>query len=74
MRHVAKLRGMASGNGELMTLEGLRRFLATADYPGPSRSTIARWLQRGELPRPLNVPGAKLVWRRQDLEDWLATR
>jgi len=36
-----------------------------------SRPTLDRWIRSGRLPRPLAAPG-QVVFRRSDIEQWLA--
>lgn len=60
---------------EYLTVDEVVRMLSTPTYPGPSRPTIWRWIQRGTMPKPLNIPGGRrLLFRKTDIEEWLRTR
>ena len=41
-------------------------------YLGISRSAYYRLISAGELPAPVEVPGAGPHWRRADLDKWVA--
>ena len=38
-----------------------------------SRETLARWMRRGQFPRPIKVGGGGLRWLPSDIETWLRT-
>jgi hypothetical protein len=41
---------------------------------GVPSSTINRWLERSEMPQPIDVLSAGPVWRRRDLERFATKR
>jgi predicted DNA-binding transcriptional regulator AlpA len=61
-------------DSENLTLEDVRRLLAAPpSYPGPSRATLWRWQQRGLMPKSIG-PGRRLLFRKSEIEAWLASR
>lgn len=38
-----------------------------------SRETLARWIRRGQFPRPMKVGGGGLRWLPSDIDTWLRT-
>jgi excisionase family DNA binding protein len=52
---------------DLLTVEEAATFLRT------SKGAIFQWRRRGQAPRALKV-GAKLLFRREDLVEWLESR
>lgn len=49
---------------------------AVADMVGHSVSSIERWVDAGKFPKPIPAParGAKRMWRREVVEQWIADR
>jgi predicted DNA-binding transcriptional regulator AlpA len=41
-------------------------------FIGVTRANWYRMRSAGELPDPVEVPGGELMWRRADLEKWVA--
>lgn len=38
------------------------------------KRTLRRWWESGSFPEPIRLSPRKLVWRRQDIDAWLASR
>ena len=51
---------------------GLREDMAAA-YVGISPSTLRDLVKRGEVPSPVRPTSRTPIWRRADLDAWLAT-
>lgn len=41
---------------------------------GLARSTIYKWIQDGEFPRPVKLGARIVAWRESDIDDWLSQR
>lgn len=41
---------------------------------GLGRSTIYRWMAKGEFPRPIKLGGYAVAWSEMDIETWILTR
>jgi predicted DNA-binding transcriptional regulator AlpA len=53
---------------ELLTLSEL------AELAGVKTATAKQWGKRGQLPAPWAWTPAGRLWRREDVEEWLAAR
>lgn len=41
---------------------------------GCSKATLWRWRRAGRFPAPVELGPNTLAWRREDIEDWIASR
>ena len=41
---------------------------------GVCRSTIWKWARAGKLPQPIRISDRVVVWRRDEVEQWIADR
>lgn len=52
----------------------LLRLRDVKDRTGVSHSTIYRWMDAGEFPRPIKLSEACVRWREADLNEWIERR
>ncbi len=50
------------------------RINEVAKYVGLHRSTVYRMINRNEFPAPLRLGPNAIGWRREEIEEWIATR
>lgn len=53
---------------------GYLRLPAVKTLTGLGRSTIYRRIAEGRFPRPFDLDGGRVGWRRTEIEDWLQSR
>ncbi|MBB3772042.1 putative DNA-binding transcriptional regulator AlpA [Angulomicrobium tetraedrale] len=52
----------------------LLRKLALARYLGVSTKWLDRQVAAGQFPKPIHLSRVTVVWRREDIEAWLAAK
>jgi excisionase family DNA binding protein len=45
-----------------------------ARWLGVSRSTVHRWAEAGNLPKPYEIGESAVRWRKSEIETWLEER
>lgn len=55
-------------------LPALIRARELAAHYGIHRSTLWQWVQQGRHPKPTKLSSAVVVWRREQVEDFLRAR
>lgn len=57
-----------------MTADELIDVTEVAELAGVAPATIHRYKHLGQLPEPTRYAGRSPMWRRKDIERWLASR
>ncbi len=65
---------LARKNRSTTRLEALVRPNDLARLLGVSRSTLARLVRRGDLPRPIRITPGAVAWRSSDIAQFVAHR
>ena len=50
------------------------RIGAVTERTGLARSTVYKWISRGQFPRPVKLGARAVGWHRSDIEAWIAGR
>ena len=57
-----------------ITTDGLPKLVGYAELQekyGWGKRTLQRWVQKGRLPRPQQLPGGRVYWRLEQIKDFI---
>ena len=54
-----------------MDMEKLMRLSELKKCLGVSRSTIYRWIKKGQFPAPYHLSSGTVAWKASEIIDWL---
>ncbi len=52
----------------------LLRLPQVIEITGMSKTTIYRWINKNEFPKPINLSNASVGWLDTDINDWIQSR